>query len=84
MAYIVSHTQRFRYGEKDEQKEVKVYSNGNEVELFLNGKSRGLLKNQYVYRWNVNFVEGVNELRVIAKNGFEVVEDNISIRYIVE
>jgi beta-galactosidase len=84
MAYIVSHTQRFRHGGINEQKEVKVYCNGSEVELFLNNVSQGVKKVQYVNKWNVLFKEGQNELRVVSKKGNEIVEDEISIRYIIE
>ena len=48
-----------RWGDSGEQKMVKVYSNCEEAELFLNGKSRGIRKRNGQdfpaagLRWNV-------------------------------
>ena len=41
MAHIYGHTWPIRWGEPNEQKMVKVYSNCETAELFVNGKSAG-------------------------------------------
>jgi len=82
MARIYSHSWKNRWGEKDEKKLVKVYSNGKEAELFVNGKSVGK-KNRDSQdfpaaglRWKINFKEGENHLKVIAyKNGKQVTDE---------
>ncbi len=87
MARIYSHSWKDRWGEKDEKKLVKVYSNGNEAELFLNGKSVGKkTRNSQDFpaaglRWSVNFTEGENHLKVIAFKENEQVTDEITINY---
>ena len=44
MARIDGHRFAVRWGERDEQKMVKVYSNCAEAELFVNGRSLGAKK----------------------------------------
>ncbi len=42
MVYIVSHTRKNYTGPANGTRKIKVYSNGDSVELFLNGKSLGI------------------------------------------
>lgn len=84
MLYIVSKTQNTRHGKIGELKEIKVYSNGNSVELFLNGDSMGIKDNQYIYTWNVKLNEGKNELIAIADNGIEKIREKKKLQYIIE
>ncbi|RZJ98937.1 MAG: glycoside hydrolase family 2 protein, partial [Flavobacterium sp.] len=44
MVHIYGHTWPVRWGDEGEEKMVKVYSNCNEAEIFLNGKSFGSKK----------------------------------------
>ncbi len=62
---------------------VEVYSNIEELELFLNGKSLGKKKladfEDHIYKWGVPFEEG--DLKVVGhKNGIDVVEKIVSVR----
>ncbi|WP_418263693.1 glycoside hydrolase family 2 protein [Flavobacterium faecale] len=71
--YIESHTWTERQGPKETPKEVSVYSNCPEVELFLNGKSLGIKKRNTLsfpaagLSWTLNFEEGENNLEAIGK-----------------
>ena len=67
---------------------VKVYSNADEAELFLNGKSYGThRRNSQDFpaaglRWSLVFRKGGNTLRVIARKGKETVkEDSVHFQY---
>lgn len=90
MAHIYGHTWETRWGDKDEFKLVKVYSNCEKAELFLNGKSVGLReRNSQDYpaaglRWKVQFNEGENNIHVVAWQGKVKVEDEISFTYQTE
>lgn len=90
MVHIYGHTWPVRSGEEGEEKMVKVYSNGNEAEIFLNGKSFGVKKRNSQdfpaagLRWNLPFVKGKNTVSVIAKKGKETVKDEIRFIYQTE
>jgi len=82
MIRLYGHTWPVRWGDKGETKLVKVYSNCPSAELFLNGKSMGVKKRNSQdfpaagLRWPVQFLEGENRLRVVAKkNGVEVTDE---------
>ena len=90
MVHIYGHSWPVRSGDEGEQKMVKVYSNGTEAEIFLNGKSFGTKKRNSQdfpaagLRWNLPFVKGENTVSVIAKKGKEIVKDEIKFIYQTE
>ncbi|MEJ5962330.1 glycoside hydrolase family 2 TIM barrel-domain containing protein [Pedobacter immunditicola] len=90
MVRIYGHSWPVRWGEEGEEKMVKVYSNGTEAELFLNGKSYGTKKrNSQDYpaaglRWNLQFLKGENTIKVVAKKGKVTVTDDIKFNYQTE
>jgi beta-galactosidase len=87
MAHIYGHSWSIRWGDSGEARMVKVYANADEAELFVNGKSQGIKKrNSQDYpaaglRWMVNYQEGKNVIKVIAKRGKETVTDEITQEY---
>jgi len=87
MAHIYGHSWPVRWGDAGEEKMVKIYSNCDETELFLNGKSYGLKKRNSQdfpaagLRWNLVFNEGANNIKVIARKGKVKVEDAIDFQY---
>lgn len=90
MAHIYGHSWPVRWGDDGEEKMVKVYSNCDEAELFVNDKSAGVKKRNSQdfpaagLRWNVKFRKGENKVRVIARKGKIQVEDSIHFLYQTE
>ena len=86
MVHIYGHTWPVRWGERDEAKLVKVYSNCEQVELFVNGVSAGVKKRNSQdfpaagLRWLVKFKAGENVIRAVGKN----VSDEIRFLYQTE
>jgi beta-galactosidase len=87
MVHIYGHTWPVRWGDRDEAKLVKVYSNCPTVELFVNGQSAGAKKRNSQdfpaagLRWLVKFREGENVLRAV---GTKEISDEIKFVYQTE
>jgi beta-galactosidase len=87
MIHIYAHTWPIRWGQKDERKTVKIYSNCSTVELFVNGESCGKkTRNSQDFpaaglRWLVPFREGANHLKAIGQKDGATVSDEISFEY---
>ncbi len=90
MVRIYGHTWPVRAGVEGEQKMVKIYSNCKEAEIFLNGKSFGVKnRNSQDFpaaglRWNLPFQKGKNTINVVARDGKEIVTDEIEFNYQTE
>lgn len=87
MAHIYGHSWPVRWGKPGEKRLVRVYSNCDSAELFLNGVSQGVKqRNSQDFpsaglRWSVAFAPGANRLRVVARKGAATVEDAIEPDY---
>lgn len=72
MLHIYGHTWPIRWGDEHEDKEILVYSNQPEVELFVNGQSYGKKQrniNDYPaqgFHWIVKLKQGTNHIRAIS------------------
>ena len=87
-AYIESHTWLDRSGPVGKKREISVFSNCKEVELFHNGTSLGKkMKHKDTFpagglTWEVLFNEGNNSLRAIGiSENNSTVYDSISVHY---
>jgi beta-galactosidase len=80
MVYLVSHTWTGRQGEPGEKKSLKVYSNCETVELFVNGKSAGSQRGGTSV-WQVTLQAGDNDVRAVGSQGGRQVQDSVRIRY---
>jgi len=87
MVHIYGHTWPVRWGEPGERKLVKVYSNCDTVELFLNGASCGVKKRNSQdfpaagLRWIVSFRAGDNRIRAVGHGKGAPVEDEVRLQY---
>lgn len=87
MLHIYGHTWPVRWGKPDEPKEILVYSNCPEVELFINGISQGRKKRNSQdfpaagLHWNAVLKEGNNEIEAIGYNGKLRLNDKIQQQY---
>lgn len=87
MIHIYGHSWPVRWGETNEVKLVKVYSNCPTAELFVNGQSMGVKKrnNQDFpaagLRWLVQFSDGENQVKVVGSKDGVVVNDELKFRY---
>jgi beta-galactosidase len=87
MAHIYGHSQPVRWGDEGETKMVKVYSNCDEAELFVNGKSVGVKqRNSQDFpaaglRWLLPMYKGNYTVKVVGKKGKDKVEDEVSFVY---
>ncbi|QHS51318.1 glycoside hydrolase family 2 TIM barrel-domain containing protein [Edaphobacter sp. 12200R-103] len=87
MAHIYGHSWPIRWGAIGEKKMVKVYSNCETAELFVNGVSAGIRRRDSQnfpaagLRWMVAFVDGANKLRVEASQGSTTISDEIEFLY---
>ena len=90
MAHIYGHSWPIRWGAEREEKMVKVYSNCETAELFLNDKSLGAKRRNSPdfpaagLRWMTPFASGQNMLRVVATKDGKTVTDEISFIYQTE
>lgn len=90
MSHIYGHSWPVRWGTDGEEKMVKVYSNCDEAELFVNGKSFGVKKRNSQdfpaagLRWLVPMQKGKYNLKVVAKKGKVTVTDEITQKYQTE
>jgi beta-galactosidase len=84
MAHIYGHNWPVRWGDEGELKMVKAYSNCEEAELFVNGKSYGTKKRNSQdfpaagLRWMVPLATGKNTILLKARKGKTVVNDTIT------
>jgi beta-galactosidase len=90
MVHIYGHSWPIRWGEKNESKLVKVYSNCPTVELFVHGKSVGTKqRNSQDFpaaglHWLVPFREGENQLKAVGRKNRAEVLDEIKFIYQTE
>jgi beta-galactosidase len=72
MLHIYCHSWPIRWGSEGEEKEILVYSNEPEVELFVNGRSYGKKLRSITdypaqgFHWRVRLVEGANIVRAVS------------------
>lgn len=90
MVHIYGHTWPIRWGEDGKKETIKVYSNCEKAELFVNGKSYGVKKRNSQdfpaagLRWEVPMHRGEYNLKVIAHHANTVVMDSVAFHYQTE
>lgn len=90
MIHIYGHSWPVRWGDENEEKEVLVYSNCTEAELFVNGISQGKKKRNSQdfpaagLRWNVRYNKGYNTIRAVGTYKKQQVADEITQKYQTE
>ena len=87
MVRLLGHEWPVRWGKPGEAKEVRVYSNCAEVELFADGKSLGVKKRDSQdfpaagLRWKVVLKDGPNQLRAVAQSASGNLVDELTVGY---
>jgi beta-galactosidase len=87
MVHIYGHSWPVRWGRIGEKRGVRVYSNCERAELFLNGESLGTRRRDSQnfpaagLCWDVAFASGPNHLRALATKGEVGVQDDIFLTY---
>jgi beta-galactosidase len=87
MLHIFGHAWETRWGKPDETREVKVFSNCREVELFVNGVSVGTKQRNIAdypaagLHWMVKLQEGNNTLRAVGRHTGGELTDEIQVGY---
>lgn len=87
MVHLYGHSWPVRWGDEGEEKMVKVFSNCDEAELFVNGKSWGIKKRNAQdfpaagLRWLIPMNQGKYVFKVVAKKGKITVTDEITQEY---
>jgi beta-galactosidase len=90
MIHIYGHSWPIRWGDSEEVKLIKVYSNCETAELLLNNISCGEKKRNSQdfpaagLRWQQKFKPGENHLRVIGKKNGITVTDELHFHYQTE
>lgn len=87
MVHIYGHSWPVRWGKADEKSTLKVYSNCEKVELFVNGKSHGVkVRNTKLFPacglvWNVQLSSGENKVEAVAYAGKEKLTDALTWKF---
>jgi beta-galactosidase len=90
MVHIFGHSWPIRWGDPEELKLVKVYSNCESAELFLNGVSLGVKKRNSQdfpaagLHWTAKFKAGQNQLRAVGHKAGKTITDEIRFQYQTE
>ena len=90
MVHIYGHSWAVRWGDIGETKQLKVYSNCDRVELFLNGVSLGIKKRNSQnfpaagFHWDAVFKTGENTLKAVGYSGKTTITDELSFVYQIE
>lgn len=79
MIYIYSHTWTHRFGEAG--KIVEVFSNCDEVSLWVNDRLQGVKKKAEGFVWKIDFTEGIHEIKAIGNKSGETVKQVMQIYY---
>lgn len=90
MVHIYGHSWPVRWGAPGQKRLVRVYSNCEQAELFVNGVSQGAKRRDSQdfpaagLRWQVAFAAGPNHLRVVAQKNGLTVTDEVRLEYQVQ
>ena len=84
LIHVASRDWNLRTGssKSDQIHGIKVYSNSDEGELFINDSSLGKKRfENYTATWDVPFIDGINKLTAQSFIGNKPIEDTINIKY---